>query len=93
MCRATVLLGGEGMRKSAYMKSIEQAMELPNTIPELARYFSDRHSPREAMVNYIMERARADDKLFLGELVELHNYAKKVQGSHEEQTVEYDRVR
>ncbi len=56
------------MRKSAYLKALEEASKLPESIQELARYFGDCYSPRLQAISYIKKLARLDvEGLFDGE--------------------------
>lgn len=54
------------MRRSAYLKAINEAMQLPDSIPELSHYFKDGYNPRDAAVRHIVKKAREargrDDK-------------------------------
>jgi len=60
------------MRRSAYIKALEQATTLPTEIPELARYFGDRYNPRLEAIARIKKAARLDvEGLFDTEAVEI----------------------
>jgi hypothetical protein len=64
------------MRRSAYIKAIQQAKQLPTDIPELRRYFQDGYNPRAAALRHIVKKARADsDLLFDGEFIDVYNAA------------------
>jgi hypothetical protein len=59
------------MRRSAYIKSLEQACALPETIPELVNYFKNHYNPRLCALNEIKRAARVDVDLFDGELIDI----------------------
>lgn len=59
------------MRRTAYLKALEEASKLPESIGELARYFKCFHNPRLETIDRIKMLARVDEKLFHGELVEV----------------------
>lgn len=51
------------MRRSAYIKALEQTILLPESIPELERYFRQYYNPRAEAINLIKTLARQDVKL------------------------------
>jgi hypothetical protein len=51
------------MRRTAYLKALDEANNLPDKIPELLRYFSREYSPRMCAITYIKELARKDTEL------------------------------
>lgn len=62
------------MRKSAYIKAIQQAMGLPSHLPEMKAYFNDAYDPRAAAIEHILDRARKDTgALFHFEFIEVYN--------------------
>lgn len=48
------------MRRSAYIKALEQAAQLPDSIPELKKYFQDGYNPRLLAIQHIKQVARLD---------------------------------
>lgn len=62
------------MRLSAYKKALEETNDIPNNVPELERYLMDRYSPMDSARRYILDKARADSGLMMGEFVELYEY-------------------
>lgn len=66
------------MRRTAYMKAIQEAKKLPTEIPELRRYFKDCYNPQQAALAHIMKTAREDtDALFDHEFVEVYQEMRK----------------
>lgn len=60
------------MRRTAYLKALEQASKLPDHIPELLRYFGREYSPKQNAIQHIMNLARLDkDLLFDSECLEV----------------------
>jgi hypothetical protein len=64
------------MRLSAYKKSVEEVLTLPGHVSELKSYFNDHYSPYKKACDYILNKARFDDKLFISEFVELYSFYK-----------------
>ena len=62
------------MRLAAYKKAIDEAKELPKSIPELSCYFKVFYSPSYEAMRYILEMARKDGYLDISELCELRKY-------------------
>jgi hypothetical protein len=64
------------MRKTAYLKAINEANQLPESIIELQAYFKDGYNPKRDAVEYILEKARLDvGALFNSEFVEIYSHA------------------
>lgn len=88
------------MRRTAYLKALEEASKLPESIPELARYFDDsQYNPQQLAITYIKTMARLDTKyLFSSELIEILNWEKpsakgnNYNASAEQATSEEDRI-
>lgn len=66
------------MRLAAYKKAINEAWEMPASIPELTNYFNKDYSPRNQAVRHILKIAREDiEHLFDSEFVSLYKYARQ----------------
>lgn len=64
------------MRRSAYLKAVEEAKALPTEIPEMKRYFGDSYNPRQMALLHIKRKAREDtDALSDGEMMDVLNSA------------------
>jgi hypothetical protein len=48
------------MRRSAYLKALKQASQLPTEIPEFRRYFHNSYNPRLEAIAHIKKAARLD---------------------------------
>lgn len=62
------------MRLAAYKKALDEAKALPETIPELLRYFKAHYSPYLATIHYILKMAREDKSLSDSEFCELYEW-------------------
>jgi len=66
------------MRLTAYKKAIDEANNLPESIPNLKKYFKVDYNPRHEAIKHIIKKARLDvDGLFHGEFCELYVYTIK----------------
>jgi undecaprenyl pyrophosphate synthase len=64
------------MRRTAYLKAVEEARKLPNEVSELKRYFCIPHSPRQEALTLIKKLAREDtERLFDCEMIDVINAA------------------
>ena len=65
------------MRLQAYKNAIDQAQGIMNIIPELSNYFNHIYSPKDKAIEYILQMARKDEKLFHCEFISLYNEIRK----------------
>lgn len=62
------------MRRSAYIKALEEASKLPEETVALKGYIDDSHNPRGNAIHAIMWHARKDPGLFHNEVAEILNW-------------------
>lgn len=67
------------MRRTAYLKALEEAQRLPECVPELSSYFNDNYNPRREAISHIVKAARLDvGALFDGEFVDIYNRSRGI---------------
>lgn len=65
------------MRQRAYENAFNAAAKLPTEIPELSQ-LGIEYNPRQNLLRVLLDAARHDTRLFIGELVALYDVREKM---------------